>query len=110
MTSDYIHLMLPMMMEMMMIMTIDANDLLPVWHTACPLWVSAKGKRTTAAPLYDKTVSPFLKYSLAISSEFYFCKSSVSGSLRDMAKLAKTSKNICFYMRSLVMIEKKIRE
>ena len=59
MTSDYIHLMLPMMMEMMMIMTIDANDLLPVWHTACPLSVSAKGKRTTAAPLFDKTVSPF---------------------------------------------------
>ena len=82
----------------------EADDLLPVLHTACPLWVSAKGKRTTAAPLYDKTVSPFLKYSLAISFEFCFCKSSVSGSLRDMAKLAKTSKNICFYIRGLVMI------
>ena len=35
------------------------DDLLPVLHTACPLWVSAKGKRTIAAPLYDKTVSPF---------------------------------------------------
>ena len=85
-----------MMMEMMMIMTIDANDLLPVWHTACPLWVSAKGKRTTAAPQFDKTVSPFLKYSFAISSEFCFCKSSVSGSLRDMAKLAKLPRTYAF--------------
>ena len=36
-----------------------ANNLLPVLHTACPPWGSAKGKRTIAAPQYDKTVSPF---------------------------------------------------
>ena len=63
-----------MMMEMMMIMTIDANDLLPVLHTACPLWVSAKGKRTTVAPQFDKTVSPFQHIIHQFLPNFIFAK------------------------------------
>ena len=71
--GDYIYLCntLPTMcrrMSAVMLLTMEimstflrliANNLLPVLHTACPLWGNAKGKRTIAAPQYDKTVSPF---------------------------------------------------
>ena len=148
--GDYIHLCntLPIIcrrMSAVMLLTMEfmstflrliADDILPVLHTACPLWVRSSDKwqviiftwccqwrwnstciahclssvgecqrqKNHCCSSVRQDSLTFSKYSSATSFEFYFCKSSVSGSLSDMAKLAKTSKNIWFYIRGLVLI------